>query len=151
MNLRSILTALCLVLASAAPVAAQTATQTVGYRVVAWQQAAVQQHAPMTIRPGASVVSAGSYSFASNEANQKISASLDQPMPRGSTLAVTMAAPAGGRSAGDATLGTQAVDVVTAIPPSESSALAMHYSIQATVALRTAERRTVTYSITSAP
>jgi hypothetical protein len=43
------------------------------------------------------------------------------------------------------------VDVVTAIPPSESSALAMHYSIQATVALRTAEHRTVTYSITSAP
>lgn len=151
MNRHSALSVLSLLLAAAAPMAAQTASQTVGYRVVAWQQAAVQQHAPMTVRPGASAVSAGSYNFASNEANQKISASLDQPMPRGTTLAVAMAAPAGGRSVGDATLGTQGVDVVTGIPASESNGLAMRYSVRATEALRTAEHRTVTYSITSAP
>lgn len=151
MNRHSFLTAASLLLAAAVPATAQTASQTVGYRVVAWQQAAVQQHAPLAMRPGASVVSTGSYSYASNEANQKISASLDQAMPRGSSLAVAMAAPAGGRSAGDATLGTQAVDVVTAIPASESSALAMRYSVRATQALRTAEQRTVTYTITSAP
>jgi hypothetical protein len=148
----SLLIVTSLLLAAATPVAAQSATQLVRFRVVALQQAAVQQpSAAMVPRAGASATSMGSYGLATNETNRKISASLDQAMPNGSSLVVTMAAPVGGRSTGDTTLGTVDTDVVTAIPASESRGLPVRYTVRAPVGLRGPEQRTVTYTITEAP
>jgi hypothetical protein len=72
-------------------------------------------------------------------------------MPSGSSLVVVMTAPTGGRSAGESTLGTDAVDVVTAIPASDSSGLPVRYSVRAPSGIGSAALRTVTYTVTTAP
>jgi hypothetical protein len=149
----SFLIALSMLLTATAPLAAQqTATQLVRFSVIARQQATVQTlPAPITPAAGSSAASTGSYAFATMESDRKISASLDQAMPSGSSLVVVMTAPAGGRSAGESTLGTDAVDVVTAIPASDSSGLPVRYSVRAPSGIGSAAVRTVTYTVTTAP
>jgi hypothetical protein len=137
---------------SAAPAAAQTATQVVRFQVLVQQHAVVQQMpSAMAPRGKAAAVATGSYGFAANESNRKITASLDQAMPNGSSLAVTMAAPDGARSAGETILGTDAVDLVTAIPVSQSSGLPVRYTVRAPDGLDASEQRVVTYTVTAAP
>jgi hypothetical protein len=146
------LATLMLVSLAAAPAAAQTATQVVRFRVLVQQQAVVQRMpAPLAPRAGAAAVSTGAYGYAANESNRKITASLNQAMPEGSSLAVTLAAPAGARSAGETTLGTDDRDVVTAIPASQSSGLPVRYAVRAPEGLGGSEQRLVTYTVTAAP
>jgi hypothetical protein len=147
-----VLTVTSFLLAAAAPLAAQSATQVVNFRVLVLQHATVQAPAaPMAPRSGAGAVSMGTYAFATNEANRKISASLDQAMPAGSSLSVTMAAPAGAQPVANAVLGTDAVDLVIAIPPSQTSGLPVRYDVRAPNGITTSEQRIVTYTVTAAP
>ena len=150
---RTLLIALSLLLATTASAAAQlSATQLVRFQVIARQQASVQA-LPSAVAPrvGESAAGVGSYAFATMEPDRKISASLDEAMPVGSTLVVAMTAPTGGRSAGEAKVGTDAVDLVTAIPASDSRGLPVRYSVRGSSVLGGAEQRIVTYTVTEAP
>jgi hypothetical protein len=145
---------LILLATTAASASAQSATQVVRFRVLVQQQAVVQ-HMPeaMSIRGNHAAEATGSYGFASNESNQKISASLDRAMPSGSSLVITMSAPEGARSAGATTLGTEAADVVTSIPATETSDLPVRYAVRGSADLASAasEQRMVLYTVTAAP
>ena len=80
---------------------AQTATQTVTFSVMPTSRTIVSGTArPIIVRTttaGRVPISASdggsSYAITTNESNQKISASLDAPMPHGVVLAVSLAAP----------------------------------------------------------
>ena len=82
---------------------AQTATQTVTFRVIPISRVSVSgAAAPVTVNsavagsaPTSAAVGGSSYAITTNETNQKISAALDQALPSGVSLAVTLAAPAG--------------------------------------------------------
>jgi hypothetical protein len=100
----------------------------------------------------ASVIGSGtSYAVTTNESNQKITASIDLPMPSGVTLEVTLAAPAGATSAGAVPLSTSGADVVTGITSTNASSLPVTYRLSATPAvyLNTPAARTVTFTIVS--
>lgn len=96
-----------------------------------------------------SVTSTGSsYAITTNEVNQKITASIDQAMPGGVTLEVSLAAPTGAMSAGNVTLGTAGADVVTGISSLREVALPISYRLSATTAAQLgASTRTVTFTI----
>lgn len=138
-------------------VTAQTATQVVRFQVNAVNQLAVTgSPAPMVINSATagnaptSVTGSGtSYGITTNEVNQKITASLDQPLPSGVTLEVTLAAPAGAASAGAKPLSTAAADVVTGISSTSASSLPIVYRLSATPAVHMSApaSRTVTLTI----
>src|SRR6266545_6919173 len=138
---------------------AQTATQVVRFQVNAINQVAVSgSPAPMVINsatPGsapAPVIGGGTtYALTTNESNQKITASIDQPLPSGVTLEVTLSAPAGASSAGAVPLSTAGADVVTGISSASASALPITYRLSATPAVQMSapESRTVTFTIVS--
>lgn len=138
---------------------AQTATQVVQFQVNAINQMAVSgAPAPMVINSAAagsaptSVTGAGTtYAVTTNELNQKITASIDQAMPSGVTLEVSLAAPGGASSVGTVPLGVAGSDVVTGISSTTASALPITYrlSATATVLMASPEARTVTFTIVS--
>lgn len=140
-------------------VCAQTATQVVRFQVNAINQVAVTgDPAPMIINsatPGSeptSVTDAGtSYAVTTNESNQKITASIDQPLPSGVTLEVTLAAPVGAASTGAIPLSTAGADVVTGISSTAASSLPITYRLSATttVQMSAPAARTVTFTIVS--
>jgi hypothetical protein len=146
----------CLFLSGTARVQAQTATQVVTFRVVAQSHASVgAPPAAIPIRATSASVGSASYAITTNEANQKITGALDEPMPGSMTLAVSLAAPAGAVSAGSTTLHTVASDLVTGISPSQAEQLPMEYTMSA-VPTRSdghaaGERRMVTYTVLAAP
>jgi hypothetical protein len=138
--------------------AAQTATQVVNFRVDPVSHLAVSGNpAPLIVSaavaggtPTASTASNTTYSISTNELNQKIVASLNQPLPPGIDLEVTLGAPAGASSRGAIPLATAAADLVTGISTTASSALPMTYRLTAAVtASVTSATRTVTYTIVS--
>ena len=137
----------------AGSVHAQTATQVVTFKVVAANRMAFgSASASVSVqRPSASAaptsasVAGSSYGITTNEVNQKISASINAPLPAGETLAVSLAAPAGATSKGMKTLSTQPADVVTGISAVNADALPVTY--QVTGNARGA--RVVTYTITA--
>jgi len=92
-----------------------------------------------------------SYAVTTNETNQKITASIDQPLPSGVTLEVTLAAPTGAASAGAVPLTTSGADVVTGISSSSASALPITYRLSATptVQVGAPASRVVTFTIVS--
>ncbi|MEP6732488.1 MAG: hypothetical protein ABJE10_17715 [bacterium] len=137
---------------------AQTATQTVTFSVVPISRVAFSGTAgPITVttaNPGSAPTSASmggtSYAITTNETNQRISASLNSPMPAGVTLAVSLAAPAGASSMGSMTLGTASADVVTGISLVNASALPIVYTLSASANAPVAPgTRTVTYTISA--
>ena len=137
---------------------AQTATQVVRFQVNAISQIAVSgTTAPLIINSASaglaptSVTSSGStYAVSTNELNQKITASVNQAMPAGVTLEVSLAAPGGAASAGSVALGTTNSDVVTGISSLTASALPITYRLSATpVAQFSASTRTITFTIVS--
>lgn len=137
---------------------AQTASQTVHFQVNAVNQIAVSGNpTPLAITTATaggaltSVTSTGtSYAITTNEANQKISASLDQALPAGVTLEVALAAPPGASSAGSVQLGTAGADVVTGISTTAAGALPITYRLNATPQVQlNATARTVTFTIVS--
>ena len=136
--------------------AAQIATQVVQFEVRAVSQIGITgSSAPLVINTATagaqltSVMSTGSsYAITTNEVNQKIIASIDQPMPGGLMLEVALAAPAGATSAGNVALGTAGADVVTGISSLRESALPISYRLSATTnAQLGSSTRTVTFTI----
>jgi hypothetical protein len=137
---------------------AQTATQVVRFQVNAVNQIAVAgAPAAMVINTAVagsaptSVAAAGStYAITTNEANQKITASLDQALPSGVTLEVSLAAPSGASSNGHVPLSTAGSDVVTGISSTTASALPINYRLSANASVQVgASARTVTFTIIS--
>jgi hypothetical protein len=140
-------------------VAAQTATQVVRFEVNAINQIGVSgSPAPLVINtaiagsaPTSVTVDGTSYAVTTNEQNQKITASLDQPMPAGMTLEIALSAPIGAASAGPVALGTSGADVVTGISSVAAVALPITYRLRATpvVQVSAAAARIVTFTIVS--
>lgn len=148
-------------LAVAAPlgaICAQTATQVVRFEVTAINQIGVSgAPAPLAITTataGSSLtsVTSGGSSFAvtTNESNKKITAALDQPLPGGITLEVSLAAPSGAFSASFVSLSTSGADLVTGISAMNATSLPLTYRLSATPqASIGVQTRTVTYTIVS--
>jgi hypothetical protein len=136
---------------------AQSATQVVHFQVNAVNQIAVSGAPSLTITSataGSGLTSAtatgSSYAITTNEANQKITASISQAMPAGVTLEVAMGAPGGATSAGSVQLGTASADVVTGISATASSALPITYRLNAGTQVQMGPTaRTVTFTIVS--
>lgn len=158
--LRSIsATAAVMLLSSVGSAGAQTATQTVTFRVnpiseiaISGSPAPIVVDAPRTSGTRSRASMGGtSYAITTNEENQKIVAALDQPMPNGVQLVVALAAPSGARSRGDVALSTRAADVVTSIQPGAARALPITYTLSASDVARrgAAGTRIVTYTVTS--
>lgn len=143
----------------AAEADAQTATQVVQFQVTAINQIGVTGAPPPLVIQTATAGSAptsvsesgGSYAITTNEANKKITASLDEPLPTGVRLEISLAAPEGAISAGDVSLSIAAADVVTGISTLAASALAITYrlSADAAVGMAAPATRTVTFTIVS--
>jgi hypothetical protein len=83
----------------------------------------------------------------------KITARLNTPMPVGTTLQVTLAAPPGATSLGAVSLDATARDVVTLIPKNTNATRAITYNFSATTAAGVvpSTSRTVTLTIVQAP
>ena len=136
---------------------AQTATQVVRFQVNAVSQIAVTGNpSPMVINSATAgsaptaVTSAGTrYAVTTNETNQKITASIDQPLPSGVSLEVNLAPPTGAASAGNVSLSTASADVVTGISNTASTALPITYRLVATPSalMSGPASRTVTYTV----
>ena len=140
------------------PLHAQTASQTVMYSVGPSSRASLSgSAAPLVLsRPMAgqgktsASVGGSTYAIATNETNQKIRASLSRPMPSGTSLSVSLAAPSGAATIASATLGTTGVDVVTGVSSVSASDLPITYTLNAGASAKmTAGTRLVTYTITS--
>ena len=150
--------ALAVVLVSA-EIGAQTATQVVRFQVTAINQIGVTGGpAPMVIStatagsaPSSVTASGGSYAVTTNESNKKITASLDEPLPAGVRLEVSLTAPQGASSAGDMPLSTADADLVTGISTQAASALPITYRLiaDASVHMAAPATRTVTFTIVS--
>ena len=137
---------------------AQTATQVVRFEVRAINQIGVSgSPAPLAITSataGASLtsVTAGGSSLAvtTNESNKKITAALDQPLPAGVVLEVTLAAPSGASSQDYVALTTAGADLVTGISATNAVSLPLTYRLSATPqASIGVQTRTITYTIVS--
>lgn len=138
---------------------AQTATQVVHFQVNPVNQLGVSGSPPPMVINSAtagsaptSVTATGtSYAVTTNEANKKITASIDQPMPSGVTLEVSLTPPSGAASAGDMALSTAGTDLVTGISSVAASALPITYRLSATPQVQMASQasRTVTFTIVS--
>jgi hypothetical protein len=137
----------------------QTATQIVHIQVLAVNQIGVSgAPAPLVISSAAAgsaptsvTANGGSYAITTNEANKKITAALDAPLPPGVRLGVSLAAPQGAASAGDVSLGTSTADLVTGISSVAASALPITYRLSAEpdVYMPAPTTRTVTFTIVS--
>lgn len=137
---------------------AQTATQVVRFEVTAINQIGVTgSPAPLAITSATagssptSVTSAGSsLAVTTNESNKKITAAIDQPLPSGVTLEVTVVAPTGASSANYVSLSTSSADLVTGISATNAVSLPLTYRLsatpQASIGMQT---RTITYTIVS--
>lgn len=94
---------------------------------------------------------ASSYAITTNAGTdgKKITAALNTAMPANVTLQVSVAAPSGGStSAGAVALTNSAVDVVTGIEAVAASAVAIDYTLSATVAAAPVSgTKTVTYTL----
>ena len=138
---------------------AQTATQVVRFQVNAVNQIGVSgTPVPMVIAtaiagaaPSSVTANGASYAVTTNESNQKITASLDQPLPSGVMLEVSLAPPAGAVSTGNISLSTAAADVVTGISSTAATSLPITYrlSASAAVGMSAPEARIVTFTIVS--
>ena len=157
MKLSSMVVSGMLVALAATSASAQTATQTVTFQVDAINQVGVTGSPTMAITAAVagnaptSVTSAGNtWAVTCNQTGAKITASIGVAMPAGVTLSATLAAPAGGTSAGIKSLGTAAVDMVTGITKLNASGLGLTYQLDATSAagVITSTTRVVTYTIT---
>ena len=138
------------------PLAAQqTASQLVIFRILPASHAAVAPvTAPVSLQ-GDHTESRTSWSIVTNRSDQKILASLDRPLPSGSSLSVALTAPAGAVSVGSVRLDTVAADVVTGIPVTSQRELPLRYLVNAGLAASRvaadAQTVTVTYTVVEEP
>jgi hypothetical protein len=138
--------------------AAQTATQVVRIQVNAISQIGLTgAPSPLVIdaaSPGeapASVTADGAaYAITTNEANQKITAAIDELLPAGISLEVRLAAPVGAASVGSVPLTTSPADLVTGISRTAASALPITYRLRASATAQLGPAvRTVTFTVVS--
>ena len=142
--------------ATTASAQSNTATQNVSINVAEIAVIAVSGNISMTINaatagqaPDAATASS-SYNVTTNGTDKKITAELDQKMPKGLTLNATMAAPEGAESEGKQALSDKAVNLVTGITQVRGTGLSLNYEAVATVdADPDSYTRTVTYTITN--
>jgi hypothetical protein len=136
-------------------VGAQTATQAVTFSVVSSSMVTIGNLAATSreaVAPRTSAkVAVASYAVATNENDQKITASLDESVPQAMSLSVALGAPRGGVSRGLRRLSTTATDVVTGITRTDGAALPMRYQWKRvpSVSMTTPKHRVVTYTITA--
>ena len=141
--------------------AAQTASQVVTFEVTPINQLAVSGNpAPLIINTAAAgnaptsvTSSATTWAVTTNEIGKKVTASLNSALPSGVTLAVSLGAPGTASSAGNVTLGTSAVDVVTGLTKLNASGLTLSYTLAATAAagIVASDTRTVTFTLVAGP
>lgn len=138
---------------------AQTATQVVTFSVVPINRVAVAG-APASLvvssatagqAPTSVTAAGGTYAVTTNESNKKITASLDQALPAGVSLEVSLAAPVGAAAAGSVPLSTSASDLVTGISSISAASLPITYRLTASPSAQVsgAATRTVTFTIVS--
>jgi hypothetical protein len=100
--------------------------------------------------PNIAVDTSATYAVTTNEDNRKISASIEQPLPPGLHLLVTLAAPTDSASLGERELETTAIDLVTGITRINESNLPIIYKLIATSqAAPVNTSALVTYTITA--
>ena len=89
------------------------------------------------------------YSISTNEVNKKVIAFLDADMPRGTSLQVSLTAPAGARTLGTQTLSSTPVDLVIEVSEVGASGLPMVYtfSAQANAGVVPSTTRVVMYTL----
>ncbi len=136
--------------------AANSATQTVTFEVQAINElsnsgnpgALVVSTATAGSEPDVATDSSTTYAITTNGTSKKITASIDADMPAGVTLKVTLGAPAGA-NATQVTLGTVAVDAVTAITEVAESGKTISYELSAlvTAGVVASDSTTVTYTV----
>ena len=161
-TIMTIVVALSMLFIAGPVMAGDNDTQTVGYEVSAINELAISGNpAAMTVNaatagsePDAVTDTSTSFAITTNCATdaKKITAVLDTAMPSGTTLKITLAAPAGATSAGEITLTASAQDVVTAIDGVASSGHQISYELDATVAagVVSSANKTVTLTIADA-
>ncbi|HXT13993.1 MAG TPA: hypothetical protein VN706_00085 [Gemmatimonadaceae bacterium] len=134
--------AVCAALLIASPcyLAGQRATQTISFRVEPINQISVQGSPVLTVRdaipggPLSSVTVDGStWSVTTNSTGAKITANLDQDLPAGLTLSVSLGAPTGAASAGLQVLRTTPVDVVANVSRTAAADLPIRYRLDAAI------------------
>jgi hypothetical protein len=138
---------------------AQTATQVVTFSVVPINRVAVTgAPAPLVMNsavagqtPASVSAAGGTYAITTNESNKKITASVNQALPAGVSLEVSLAAPDGAATPGNVALGTAASDVVTGISSLNAASLPITYRLTASpnAQVSGAATRTVTFTIVS--
>jgi hypothetical protein len=143
---------------SGAQAQGNTDNQTVTFTVEAINEIAITGTVTLTINsatagadPDAAQSTAATYAITTNETARKITAALDQAMPTGLTLNITLAAPTGATSVGAVSLSATEQDVVTGISNVAESALAITYDLEATAAaaVQAGTERIVTLTITA--
>jgi len=134
----------------------QQGTQVVGIDVRAIDVLAIGGSVSLTIdsaTPGQDpepAFGSGIYSYMTNGINRKISARMDEALPEGLSLFVTMEAPQGATSAGRTALGLQDVDLVTGISRRASGGLEIAYEAVATARAEPGNMtRVITYTMTA--
>ena len=143
------------ILAVAPEVAAQTATQVVTFTVLSSSRVAIGNLGePVAASPDrrsrmSAMIAGTTYAVATNEANQKITASLDLPVSRTLSLAVLLEAPRGASSRGLTALTTTPTDVVTGITGADGALLPMRYEWKGGQVASALKNRVVTYTITA--
>lgn len=136
---------------------ANAQTQTVTFRVDAINEMSVSGN-PGTLAitsatagsaPTDATDASTTWAVTSNQTGTKVTAALDQAMPTGVTLKVSLGAPTGATSAGDVSLGTTAADLVTGITKVNESGKSITYTLSATTAAGVVANttRTVTYTV----
>ena len=140
--------------------AAESANQIVTFSVSVINEIAVSGN------PSAMVVSAATagsqpnevadtsttYSISSNGSNMKITGAIDTAMPSGVTLKINLAAPTGGSSAGNVSLGVNPSDLVSGTTKVAESGKAITYKLNAAVSagVVVSANKTVTLTLTDA-
>ena len=128
--------------------AQQQVTQTVRLEVIAVNRGmATATVLPVASRATSAAAARGTLSLTTNEANQKVTASLDRPLPAGMMLSVAISAPSGVESAGRTMLSAAtASDVVTGIPTGDTKSMPVQFVVSGGEATRV-----VTYTVVGAP
>lgn len=137
--------------------AADTATATVTFTIGTINSISVSGNPAALIvstasagsQPTSATDTSTTYNLTSNATNQKITGAIDAAMPDGTTLAITLAAPTTGTSAGPVNMSTTAANLVTGISNIAQSNIAITYTVSATVSAAVAGplMRTVTYTL----
>lgn len=89
-----------------------------------------------------------SYSLVNNKKGQKITASLDAPMPEETQLILVAAAPEGATAVGEVGLTERAVDIAVKVDAANEAGLSLDYTFTASEKAATEPFvRTVTYTV----